>query len=312
MAKTKYWNVIKILLKLAFTTFLGWLVFQKIDFRQVTSIFMKSYPWYILAAWLSYFISQTLSSWRVLGFLNSIGLRLQFGFNFRLYMLGMFYNVFLPGGIGGDGYKIYLLKKKFQLPVKKIFLSLLLDRVSGLWAIFLLAAVLIFFIPYFQNGEWWPVVMVMLATLLYYLLYRRYFFTYLQNFIAAHGKAILVQSLQLLSVFFILSSQDFKGNYFPYMFCFLLSSLATIIPLSIGGLGMREYVMMVTSPLLSMNETLAVFTTLCFYILSTLTALPGIWFVYRSKEFDSMPGEKQAKAIKDGPEVVIHLHQHDP
>ena len=119
MAKKKYWNIIKLLLKLGFTTLLGYLVFQKIDFQQVKSIFMKSGPGYIIAALLSYFASQVISSWRLLGFLRSIGLHLGFGFNLRLYMLGMFYNVFLPGGIGGDGYKIYLLRKKFRFTYQK-------------------------------------------------------------------------------------------------------------------------------------------------------------------------------------------------
>ena len=307
MEKTKRWNVIKLLLKLGFTTLLGWLVFQKIDYQQVKSIFINSDPWYILAAVLAYFASQLVSSWRLLGFINSIGLHLHFGFNFRLYMLGMFYNVFLPGGIGGDGYKIYLLRKKFQLPAKKIFLSLLLDRASGLWAICLLASVLLLFLPHFKTSEWWLVIIIT-GTLIYFLLYRRYFSSYLQNFIPAHSKAILVQSFQLLSIFFILSSQDFKGNYLPYLFCFLLSSLATIIPVSIGGLGIREYVMVNASPFFSMDETLAVFTTLCFYILATITAMPGIWFVYRSKEFGPMPGKKQAKTIDDDPEGIIHSH----
>ena len=311
MAKTKYWNIIKILLKLGFTVLLGWLVFQKIDYQQVKTIFIKSDPWYIIAALLSYFVSQIVSSWRLLGFLHSIGLRLHFVFNFRLYMLGMFYNVFLPGGIGGDGYKIYLLRKKFQLPAKNIFLSLLLDRVSGLWAICFLTTILLLFLPHFKTSEWWLAIIIA-GTMIYFLLYKRYFSRYLQNFIPAHSKAILVQSFQLLSIFFILSSQDFNGNYLPYLFCFFLSSLATIIPVSIGGLGIREYVMVNASPFFNMDETLAVFTTLCFYILATITAMPGIWFVYRSKEFDPIPGEIQAKTNEDDPEEIIQSHQHIP
>ena len=243
MTKKKYWNIIKILLKLGFTLLLIYLVFQKIDMQQVKSVFLKSKPGYIVAAWLSYLASQVVSSWRLLGFLRSIGLNLGFGFNLRLYMLGMFYNVFLPGGIGGDGYKIYILRKKFQLPTKKIFISLLLDRVSGLWAICFLAVALTLLLPPFKTKEWWPVIFLA-GSLIYFLVYKFKFSTYLQNFIQAHGKAILVQTLQLVSAFFILSSQNFKGNPSPYLFSFLLSSLATVVPVSIGGLGIREYVIM--------------------------------------------------------------------
>lgn len=311
MAKTKYWNIIKILLKLGFTALLVYLVFQKIDIQQVKSVFLKSKPGYIIAAFLSYYTSQMVSSWRLLGFLQCIGLHLQFGFNLRLYMLGMFYNVFLPGSIGGDGYKVYLLRKKFQLPTKKIIISLLLDRVSGLWAICCLVAALTLLLPSFKSKEWWPVIFIA-GTVIYFLVYKFKFSTYLKNFIQAHGKAILVQSLQLLTVFFILSSQNFKGNFSPYLFCFLLSSLATVVPVSIGGLGMREYVIVYAAAFFSMDKTLAVFTTLCFYVVSTLSALAGAWFVYRSKEFEPMPDEKHAKAIEEDEEKVVREQQHSP
>src|SRR4030095_2092674 len=197
MAKKKYWNIIKLLLKLGFTILLIYLVFQKIDMQQVKSVFLNSKPGYIIAAWLSYLASQFVSSWRLLGFLRCIGLNPGFGFNLRLYMLGMFYNVFLPGGIGGDGYKIYILRKKFQLPTKRIFLSLLLDRVSGLWAICFLAVALTFLLPPFKTKEWWPVIFFA-GSVIYYLIYRYLFSAYLKNLIKAHVTAILVQSLQLL------------------------------------------------------------------------------------------------------------------
>ncbi len=311
MAKKKYWNIIRLLLKLGFTVLLIYLVFQKIDIRQVKSVFLQSKPGFIIVALVCYFVSQVISSWRLLGFLQSIGIGAGFGFNLRLYMLGMFYNVFLPGGIGGDGYKIYILRKKFQLPTKKIFLSLLLDRVSGLWAIGFLAVSLTFFLPSFKSIEWWPVVFIA-GSILYYFVYRYLFSAYLENLIRAHAKAILVQSLQLLSVFFILLSQDFGGNPSAYLFSFLLSSLATIVPISIGGLGIREYVIVHAAAFFNLDQPLAVFTTLCFYVLSTLSALAGAWFVYRSKEFGPPPVENDAAVIKEDAEKAVHLQQQTP
>ena len=311
MAKKKYWNIIKLLLKLGFTVLLIYLVFQKIDIRQVKSVFLQSNPVFIIGAWLCYFISQVVSSWRLLGFLHSMGIRPGFGFNLRLYMLGMFYNVFLPGGIGGDGYKIYILRKKFQHPIRKIFVSLLLDRVSGLWAIFFLAVSLTFFLPAFKTKEWWPLIFIA-TSIVYCLVYKYIFPSYLGNFIRAHAKAILVQSLQLLSVFFILLSQDFDRNPSAYLFSFLLSSLATVVPISIGGLGIREYVIVHAAAFFGLDQALAVFTTLCFYILSTLSALTGTWFVYRSKEFEPARDEHHRKIIKDDAEKAVRLHQHIP
>ena len=311
MARKKYWNIIKTLLKLGFTVLLIYLVFQKIDIQQVKSVFLKSEPGWIVAAWLTYFASQGVSSWRLLGFLRSIGLNIGFGYNLRLYMLGMFYNVFLPGGIGGDGYKVFILRKKFKHPTKKIIVSLLLDRVSGLWAICFLAVALTFLMPLFKTKGWWPVIFIA-ASIIYFLVYKFKFPSYRQNLIRAHSRAILVQSLQLLAVFFILQSQNFKGNPSAYLFSFLLSSLATVVPVSIGGLGIREYVIVYAAAFFSLDETLAVFTTLCFYVLSTLSALTGAWFVFRSGEFGAMPGEKQEIANEDDGQKAVHLHQQTP
>ena len=307
MAKKKYWNVIKLLLKLGFTCLLGYLVFQKIDFGQVKSVFLRSHPGYIIAAFTCYLCSQLVSSWRLLGFLHTIGLPVKFWFNVRLYLLGMFYNVFLPGGIGGDGYKIYLLRKKIRLPTKSIFTALLLDRVSGLWAISFLAVVLTLLLPSFPTKEWWPVAIIV-GTVVYWLIYKFFFPSYLAGFFINNGKAVLVQSLQVCTAFLILLSQDFNGDVWVYLFCFLMSSLATAIPVSIGGLGIREYAIVNAAAFFNMDQTLAVFMTLAFYIISTLSALPGAWFVYNSSEFEHIPNEEEAKSVEDDVAKPVHLH----
>lgn len=305
MDRKRLWSIAKTILKIAFTALLIYLVLQKIDFRQVRSIFLRSNPWYLLAALITYFISQIFSSWRLLSFLKCIDLRLNFGFNFRLYLLGMFYNLFLPGGVGGDGYKIYLLRKKFMKPTKRIFLSLMFDRLSGLWAIGLISVALILFIPRIDVPRAWPVAALLAGTLVYYFIMRTFFRDYVRFFAEAHFKAVVVQSLQLVSVILILLSQDFNGKFSPYLFSFLVSSLATVLP-TIGGFGVREYVMTHASGFFNMNQNLAVFTAFTFYILSDIAALPGLWFVYRTKEFEPMPPEEKVKEVENDMEDTIH------
>ncbi len=307
MDRKKLWSITKIILKIGFTFLLIYLILQKIDFNEVKLIFFKSNPWYIAAALLVYFISQVMASWRLLSFLRCIDLHLKFSFNFRLYMLGMFYNVFLPGGVGGDGYKIYLLRKKFQKPTRKIFFSMLFDRISGLWAIGAISVALILLIPRIDIPKAWPFAALLAGSLIYYFILRRFFKDYTRYFVQAHCKAVLVQSLQLVSVVFILLSQDFSGKFSPYLFSFLVSSLATILP-TIGGFGIREYVMTHASDFFSMDQNLAVFTAFSFYLLSTIAALPGIWFVYRSREFEPMPDEDEVKAIEDDVNETIEGH----
>jgi len=299
MDKKKLSKAVKFLIKVAVTVLLIYLISRKMDLVQVKEIFLKSDPLYIFLAFLAYCMSQVFSSWRLLDFLKSIGMDIKYGYNFRLYLLGLFYNVFLPGGIGGDGFKIYILRKKYQLPTKRIFLALLLDRVSGLWAIGTLCVALIILIPQVKIAFALPIAALAIGTVIYYIVLRKFFPDYSKCFIPAHGKAVVVQSLQLLSVICILLSQQFSGKFSPYLFSFLVSSLATVIPVSFfGGFGLREYVMTHASEVFDMNQALAVFVTLTFLIVSTIAALPGMYFVYKSQEFANPPSEEEAEKFE--------------
>lgn len=294
MASRKSLNVIKLVAKIIFTAVLVYLVFQKIDFSKVTATISQSEPLWLVAAFLLYVCSQVVSSWRLHGLLNTLAIPAGFMFNLRLYLLGMFYNVFLPGGIGGDGYKIYLLRKKFGTTARLLLLTLLFDRASGLWAITILAAAAAIFLPVLNVPAYLPVVYMLLALAVFYGCWSWFFHGAVAYFPSATMKAILVQSIQCIAMVCILNALHVNGSYLPYLFSFLLSTIATVIPLSVGGLGLREYVMVQLAPILLLDEATAVSASFCFYLISTLAALPGLWFVYRSAEFTSAADVKNA------------------
>ncbi|MEO8112129.1 MAG: lysylphosphatidylglycerol synthase transmembrane domain-containing protein [Ginsengibacter sp.] len=285
MNKIKPRNLLKLLLKLGFTAILLYFVLKKINFEEIKKIFQQSNPFFIFLAFITFFLSQLVSSWRLLSFLNNIGLSLKFGFNFRLYLLGMFYNIFLPGGIGGDGYKIYLLHKKSKLPVKKIFSALFFDRLSGLWAVAFAALLLLFFIPENVFPIHWIVFIFIIGSVTYYFILLKYFRVFSRHFFSNHLKAIAVQMLQVLSIVFILIAINFKGNFPPYLFIFLVSSIMSIIPFTIGGLGAREYVMIYAALFLNIDKNIGVFISAAFWLISALASLSGIYYAYRSQEF---------------------------
>lgn len=299
MDKKKLWNKIKIPLKVIVTGLLIYYVFQKIDFNQVKQLFLTSNMWFIVLAFCSYFLSQVVSSWRLLSFLKAIGLRFSFWYNFRLYLLGMFYNVFLPGGIGGDGYKVYLLRKKYKLPTKRLLLAFFFDRLSGLWAVGFISVVLIIFIPQIDIPATWPITALLIGTLIYFLVLRRFFTDFSKHFIRNHIKAGMVQSLQILSVICILLSQDFDGKFSPYLFSFLMSSIVALINIGVAGLGVRDVFMAHASDVFDIDQILAVFLTFTFWMINVLASLPGLWYVYRSKEFEPLPSEEEVAHLKD-------------
>ncbi|MDB4999713.1 MAG: hypothetical protein JWR76_790 [Mucilaginibacter sp.] len=293
------WSVTKVALKFAVTSVLLYFVFRKVDFQQVKFRLVHANYWWMLAALMSYFVSIAISSWRLTSFFKSIHLKLDSRFNFRLYLLGLFYNFLLPGGIGGDGYKIYLLNKTYKLPAKKVFWAIMFDRLSGLWAIGLIIVALIFLIPQIDIHMGIPLSIFVVGSIIYYFVAYKFFKEYTHYFFQAHVKAVAVQSLQLLAIVFIMIGQDFTGKYSPYLLSFLISALATIIPISIGGAGVRETVFTWLTKFFPMEKSLTVFLPGTFYLISIIVALLGLYYVLRPSRLEEGLTKAEVNFEKD-------------
>jgi uncharacterized membrane protein YbhN (UPF0104 family) len=289
MDKTKSWNIIKVLIKLTVTGLSLYLVSRKVEVKDLKDAFSESNPVFLFFAFLAFVVSQMISSSRLNTFFKGIGLTISEMFNFKIYLLGMFYNLFLPGGIGGDGYKIFLLRRKFHIKGRRLFQAIFFDRLSGLWALGFIIAMLVIFIPYLGIANWIPIVVVLTGSIAYYLVMRRYFGDYCLNFFLTHGKALLVQSMQLICVIILLYALNYEGKFAPYLFMFLLSSLVAIFPFTVGGLGARELVFVYGAQYLHMDQHLAVIISLLFYCISAILSLSGIYFVFYPKKL----GEKK-------------------
>lgn len=291
--KGTLWNVTKLILKICVTGALLYYVFSKIKIDQVKELLSQSNPWWALAAVVCFFLSTIVSASRLLSFFRSIDLHIGWRFNLRLYMLGMFYNLFLPGGIGGDGYKIYLLNKNYKMPAKKVFWAILFDRLSGFWAIGLITAVLVVFLPQLNISPLLTGAVFLTATAVYYFVAHKFFKEYTRYFFEAHLKAVALQSLQLTTILCVMIGLHHIGKFAPYLSAFLMSSMAAVIPFSVGGLGFREFIFKwVIVEKFQMNGELAVVLSLSFYVTSALISLLGVYYVFRSDRLEKdLPSE---------------------
>jgi glycosyltransferase 2 family protein len=284
--KGRLWNITKTVLKIAVTVVLLYFVFKRVPLNEVKNRLLNANYWWMFAALVCFFLSIVVSSWRLRSFFKSINLRLDARFNFRLYLLGLFYNFLLPGGIGGDGYKIYMLNKSYKLPAKKVFWAIMFDRLSGLWAIGLITVGLIFFIPQINIHIGIPLSVFLGASAVYYFVAYIFFREYTHYFFAGHAKAVLVQGLQVMAIICVLLGQDFDGKFSPYLLSFLISALATVIPITVGGAGLRETVFMELTKVFPMDKSLAVFLPGSFYIISLVVALLGVYYVLRPSRLE--------------------------
>ncbi len=101
----------KLFIKILFTTLAFWYIFSKVGFDEVVELIKSANPLHLSLAFLSFNISKIISSIRLNILFKLLNIILNEFEALKLYYIGMFYNLFLPGGVGGDGYKIYLLKK---------------------------------------------------------------------------------------------------------------------------------------------------------------------------------------------------------
>ncbi|MEM9340899.1 MAG: lysylphosphatidylglycerol synthase transmembrane domain-containing protein, partial [Bacteroidota bacterium] len=142
MDKKRRKKIIQNTVKLLITGVALYYVFQKVDREELLNSIVQTKIAYYLLAILAFNASKIASAFRVLEFYRAIGIYLSRLFNLKLSYVGMFYNLFLPGSIGGDGYKVYLLKQgNNQVKTKLLVAATLLDRLSGLAILFLLGGV---------------------------------------------------------------------------------------------------------------------------------------------------------------------------
>ena len=288
--KETLWSITKLVLKIVITAALLYYVFSKVPFSAVKIRFVQANYWWMLAGVFFYFLSMIASSWRLLSFFKSINLRLDPKFNFRLYLLGIFYNFLLPGGIGGDGYKIYLLNKTYKLPAKKVFWAIFFDRLSGLWAIGLIIVCLKIFVPQIPINMAIPLSIFVVGSIVYYFVIQKFFSEFGKHFFKGHAKAVLVQALLVMTIIMILLGQDFTGKYAPYLLAFLVSALAAVVPINIGGAGARELVFQKAAPFFHIDATIGIYLSISFFLISLVVALSGIYYLLRpSRLTDGLP-----------------------
>ena len=267
--------------KLGLTGFALFLVFRKIDTEQLLAI-VKTIQWYwLIPAVLLFVVSKVFTAFRLNQYFKNIGLYISEELNLKLYLIGMFYNLFLPGGIGGDGYKVYLLNKHFKTPVKKLIQSALLDRLGGLVAIFFLLFGLFLLVDIqidFLETEVWNGLMIagLILTIPGFWLVQKFLFAdFLPSFWSANGWSMVGQLFQLVCAWFILRSLGVTEDILAYQLVFLLSSIVAVLPLTIGGVGARELVFVYAHTYAGIEETAAVAFSLIFFLISAGVSLAG-------------------------------------
>lgn len=284
MDKQKLLKIGKNVFKVVVTLGALYLVSHKIQFDTLGTILHESDKFFLLLAWFSYIVSQLVASSRLNSFFKTIKLKLSERYNVKLYWVGLIYNFFLPGGVGGDAYKVYFLKKKYDFSTRKLLSAVFFDRLSGLWAMAIFSCALVVFLPRFAIPNVWTVSAAVIGTVSYIYILYLFFRPFAKRFFQTHFKALVVQGFQLLSALLILYALGHDGKFSPYLLIFLVSSVVAIIPSIGGAIGVRELFSGEAARYIQMDDQLAMLVSLTFYAITLTTALPGAYFIFRPRK----------------------------
>ena len=274
-------QILKLFIKVAVTAVCLWYVSKKIDWTLTWQLLTQSNKWWLLAAAVLFILSKIVSSVRLNIFFKSIGVHLPDISNLKLYWLGMFYNLFLPGGIGGDAYKVILLNRNKKQSVKLLSASVLLDRVSGVVGLAILAAIYFALISIQKSYSTSFLAAIIPALVVYYFFIKKIFPSFISAFTTTLLLGLLVQALQVLCAYCIMASIQITEHQSAYIFIFLLSSIVAILPFTIGGLGAREVVFLWGSNLFFLDKQQSIYISILFYLITVLVSFVGVRWVYK-------------------------------
>jgi uncharacterized membrane protein YbhN (UPF0104 family) len=276
--KNKRWQL---WVKLTVTAVCLWYVSGKIDFSRAGEA-LATAKWIFLApAFLLFIFSKWIAAIRLNIYFSNIGIQLPQSQHTRLYWLGMFYNLFLPGSISGDAYKVILLTKKYGVPYRKTTAAVLLDRLSGLLGLGLLLAGYGFIVlteAWFATGL---AAAAIIAVIVLYVVTIKFFPDFKSSFWSTLLLGIAVQAVQVGCIYCIMAGLGIPASQSLYLFVFLVSSVVAVLPLTIGGLGIRELVFLEASARSGLVQESAVLISLLFYLVTLLASLWGMVYVFR-------------------------------
>jgi len=273
-----------ILAKLFFVAVATYLVFSKVQLEDLLLIISEANWGFLLLALVASNASLWVSSLRSRHYFASMGLALSKTYSLCLYYIGSFCNLLLPGGISGDGYKVYILSKTKNFSKIKAIRIMFYERVNGFYILVILG-IICFLFSSFKNFIPYSVIMAIILLILVtpvYLFGCKYI---IHDRINTAMKASLyslgVQLLQMIISICTLAAifpDALLIDYINYTVLFIVASILVIFPISIGGIGIRELTFLYGFEYFGYqtHEDLGVSFALLLFVMSILTSLPGL------------------------------------
>lgn len=289
-------------LKIFISIFLIWIVFRKVDLEVLARHLLAANKLIFTFAFLVFLISFLIGCMRWGVLIRKFGEFTDLEI-IRLSFIGLFYNVFVPGGVAGDVIKGIKTK---DVGATNSAASIILDRVIGLLSFitFLFIGLLVGHKLFIETYVWRLLLAICIAAyLLFLLLMSRNTFKQLNRLVAksAHrfsrillpfhhfsldrariSKSFILSMvssfLNIIVIMLLARSLDVHISFFAHMTFIPAIIISSLMPLSFRGAGVREllFVYFYGSQGVSPEKCLAV--SAIYFILNMILASIG-WLV---------------------------------
>ena len=282
-------------LRIGLSLFLIIFLLNRFDFTVIYQNIKKTRGEFLIFALLLSLIGDFLSSlqWK---FVLSIH-RIRIGIKklFSLYLIGAFFNNFLPTSVGGDVYKIHRLTREIKL--HHAATSVLMTRVMGLWSLLFIATITLFspLNRAITGADIRLILAVLWAIVLgtFFLpdfLARFKFFSQLRDIFAMYRRekkrvframftSILAQLLGIVFCWAVAGALSLKLTFTQIAYFSSLTIIISALPLAINGLGIREGVYVWLFNKINLEGEMALsFSFLILLLISFRSIIGGILY----------------------------------
>ncbi len=220
---------------------------------------------------------------------------------FIQYFIGAFYNNFLPSSLGGDAVRVILLNKE-GLSKTNSFLSIATERTIGFYALLLIALISIFFWDLPKN--WSELIIISFIGFTIFL--ATLFFVKVKsnnNFLAKFGAfisilkdqpkiiinclalSLLFQIIGVFISFYISKTIDANGTFVHFMTIVPMVWVFTMLPISFGGLGLREISFTYLLSFIAVSAEEAAMISIGTYFTMIFSGIIGLLFMISNTNY---------------------------
>jgi len=304
-------NKCKTIAKVFFAFVLVSLLIISVDWVEVWSYVINATWGYIVLSAILYFCGILISAhkWQILAQFKKF--HQSYVFYLKTYLLGTFLNNFLPSFVGGDTYRVYALGKSAG-KITESSTTVVVDRISGLISVMVLAVVFAFF-NYDVLRDFHIIVLVifgLMILLIFFasmlIFYRTAFIQkmlkltpqfvqqYSKQLITFHSPKIMPRAMLWALLF------DFVGiafanyalfvaigvdlSFISFVSVVFLTNIIASMPVGVGNIGIKEWAYVFLFGIFGVSGSAAVTVVILARVLQMLVSLIAIPFYLKNKK----------------------------